>query len=32
LGLDDLREYTWFIDYNYVYNYGLPVRDFWMTF
>lgn len=32
LNLDELREYTWFLDYNYVYNYGLPVRDFWMTF
>lgn len=30
--LDDLRTYTWFIDYDYVYDYGLAVRDFWMTF
>lgn len=30
--LDDLKDYTWFIDYDYVYDYGLEVRDFWMTF
>ncbi|RKX77423.1 MAG: ABC transporter substrate-binding protein [Spirochaetes bacterium] len=30
ISLDDLRRYTWFIDYEYVYKYGLSVRDFWL--
>ncbi len=28
--LEDLGSYTWYIDYGYVYQRGLQVRDFWM--
>lgn len=28
--LDDLQNYTWYIDYKYVYEEGLQVRDFWL--
>lgn len=28
--LDDLVKYTWFLDLEYIYDYGLPVRDFWL--
>jgi len=28
--LNDLNRYTWFIDYKFVYDEGLAVRDFWM--
>ncbi len=28
--LSDLDRYTWFIDYKFVYEKGLEVRDFWM--
>jgi len=28
--LSDLNRYTWFIDYTFVYQEGLAVRDFWM--
>jgi hypothetical protein len=31
IGLEELKEYTWFIDYDYVYSYGLAVRDFWLS-
>lgn len=30
--LEQLRDFTWFLDYDFIYNYGLPVRDFWMTY
>jgi len=30
IGLDDLKKYTWYADYKYVYEKGLEVRDFWM--
>ena len=28
--LKDLDQFTWFLDYKYIYNEGLVVRDFWM--
>ncbi len=28
--LDDLKAYTWFLDPDYIYDYGLVVRDFWL--
>jgi len=28
--LDGLKEYTWFLDPEYIYEYGLEVRDFWL--
>lgn len=31
IGLDGLKDFTWFIDYDYVYSYGLAVRDFWLS-
>ncbi len=30
VGLADLDNYTWFIDYAFVYKEGLAVRDFWL--
>ena len=29
--LDDLRETTWFLDPDWIYDHGLEVRDFWLT-
>jgi len=29
--LSDLGNYTWYIDYKYVYEKGLEVRDFWLS-
>ena len=31
VSVDELDKYTWFIDYDYVYSYGLAVRDFWLS-
>jgi iron(III) transport system substrate-binding protein len=31
IGIEGLCDYTWFIDYDYVYSYGLAVRDFWLS-
>ena len=28
--LKDLDQFTWLLDYKYIYNEGLAVRDFWM--
>ena len=28
--LSDLADYTWYVDYQFVYDYGLAVRDFWL--
>lgn len=28
--LDGLKEFTWFLDPEYIYEYGLEVRDFWL--
>ena len=28
--LDDLKAYTWFLDPEFIYDYGLEVRDFWL--
>lgn len=31
ISLGDLTKYTWFLDLDYIYDNGLPVRDFWLS-
>jgi iron(III) transport system substrate-binding protein len=28
--LDDLPQYTWFLEPDFIYDHGLEVRDFWL--